>query len=205
MGEQIQSRTENINDISLPVNCKESCTHICRSRWKIVLLGQAVALVAAIANACSFTLVYNLQVQLPVTELFLLYMTLMIIHLRSFQGPRNNRLETDDSDHRRPMYKFPGTSLDLCAPWWSYGLISLLDVLANSATILSFRYTSLVSTSLLGSLTIPSVMLISWVGFHRHFSLYHFVGAALCLVGGTMTLLLDSNQDKSSVTLNVDE
>ena len=130
--------------------------------WKILLMGQGIALVAASANACSFALIYNLKVDLPIFELFLLYLTLALLHV----GPvlsRNTNTKGDLSTVRDVQLlqsggavklALFGTKIKLHVSWWVYGLVALLDVLANLSTLLSFRYTSLMSTSLLGSLKI---------------------------------------------------
>lgn len=169
--------------------------------WKILLMGQGIALVAASANACSFTLIYNLKVDLPISELFLLYLTLALVHVRPVLSRNSNskgeHSTSIDSNQSQPgvaaKYTIFGSRIKLHVAWWVYGLAALLDLLANLSTLLSFRYTSLTSASLLGSLTIPSVMLVSRLFMGRVFSSHHFVGAALCLLGGTMTVWLDTS------------
>lgn len=185
--------------------------------WQVLLLGQGIALVAASANACSFTLIYNLGVQIPMTELFITYALLALIHVRQMLRKRH-KTEVSMTMGRHyvqgrvtPLATtsttliptsennlLPGSRIKLHVPWWVYTIVSLLDVLANFSTLLSFRYTSLTSTSLLGSLTIPSVMVVSWLLLGRIFSTNHYVGVALCLVGGIMTVWLDSSSSNSS-------
>ena len=180
--------------------------------WQILLMGQGIALVAASANACSFALIYNLKVDLPISELFLLYLTLALLHVRPLLSRNRNtkgELSSAIGVHllqpgAAAKHTVFGTRIKLHVSWWVYALVALLDVLANLSTLLSYRYTSLMSTSLLGSLTIPSVMLVSRVFMGRVFSSHHFIGVALCMLGGTMTVWLDtsnsSNMDSNSRT-----
>jgi drug/metabolite transporter (DMT)-like permease len=170
--------------------------------WKILLFGQFIALVAASANACSFTLIYNLGVEIPMTELFITYSILALFHVgrvrakskddaATIAGPAPTAIAAPATQY----YYLPYTSrrIRLHVPWWIYGCVSLLDVMANFMMLISFRYTSLMSTSLLGSLTIPSVMVVSWLLLGRVFYAPHYMGVALCLLGGTMTVWLDMN------------
>jgi drug/metabolite transporter (DMT)-like permease len=193
------------------INTSPSVDHI--GHWKILLMGQGIALIAASANACCFTLIYNLKVDVPISELFLLYLTLALIHVRpvlSRNGNTKGELSTSiDGNQSQPgvaaKHTLFGSRIKLHVAWWVYGLVALLDLLANLSTLLSFRYTSLTSASLLGSLTIPSVMLVSRLFMGRVFSSHHFVGTFLCMLGGTMTVWLDTSSsimDNNSKTGN---
>jgi drug/metabolite transporter (DMT)-like permease len=159
--------------------------------WKILLFGQLIAFVAASANACSFVLTYNLKVSLPMTEMFIVYLCLCLCYLgamrRKADSPKTVLAEGESPSN----YTLPLTRIRLHIPWWIYMGVATMDLGANYMTLLSFRYTSLMSTSLLGSLTIPSVMIVSCLLLHRVFRAPHYIGVCLCILGGTMTVWLD--------------
>ena len=80
--------------------------------------------------------------------------------------------------------------------------MSLLDVFPNWLTLISFRYTSLTSTTLLGSLTVPSTMFFSRHILSKIFRPHHYIGVLLCIIGGSLTIYMDSfvNDDDDSTT-----
>ena len=80
-------------------------------------------------------------------------------------------------------------------PWWVYLCLSLLDVIPNFMTLISLRYTTLTSTTLLGSLTGPSTMLFSRFILGRRFGKLHYLGVLLCVLGGGLTVWGDYQQD----------
>lgn len=160
--------------------------------WNLycLLLGQGIALCAASANASSFTLEYHLGVSLPLFNMTIMYF-LLSFHLRH---PRRKKGESHETMQPTTIHhhRLPCTMLQLHIPWWNYLLISILDVEANYMTLLSFRYTSLTSTTLLGSLTVPSTMVFCrLLGLATKFRGAHYMGVCLCLLGGTMTVWSD--------------
>jgi solute carrier family 35 protein F1/2 len=162
--------------------------------WKILLFGQFIALVAASGNAFSFTLIYTLGIEIP---LLVMNLTYFVLALSFLQRVRHDSLKDEGADQQERRYKLPFSSITIHVPWWVYVLIAFLDVEANFLILMSFRYTSLTSTTLLGSLMIPSVMVISWLLLSRQFRVPHFLGVALCIVGGTMTVFIDGDQSHS--------
>lgn len=188
-------------------------------QWQVLLFGQFIAIAAASVNASSYTLEYNLGVVLPIFQMSIMYMI-----LSSYLCCRGGNSHDDDDDHVkcslneadddiavRPIepspnptqacYTLPILKLKLRIPWWTYFLMSLLDVEANYMVLVSLKFTSLTSTTLLGSLTVPSVMICSRYILARHFFKHHYVGVCLCLLGGTVMVwsdLLGNDDDTSS-------
>jgi solute carrier family 35, member F1/2 len=80
-----------------------------------------------------------------------------------------------------------------------YFCISLLDIIPNIMALYSFRYSSLTSTTLLGSLTVPSTMLFSKCILRKVFSCHHYVGVLLCVLGGTLTVYMDAWGDDDDI------
>eukprot|EP00977_Amphora_coffeiformis_P004022 scaffold804_cov165-Amphora_coffeaeformis.AAC.1 len=64
--------------------------------------------------------------------------------------------------------------------------------------LVSFHYTSLTSTTLLGSLTVPSTMVFSMRILSRSFGKYHYVGVLLCVIGGGLTVWADFDKQSDS-------
>jgi drug/metabolite transporter (DMT)-like permease len=101
---------------------------------------------------------------------------------------------TNDRENRH--FLLLGTWIPLCIPWWQYLGMSLLDVFPNVLTLWSYHYTTLTSTTLLGSsLIVPSTMIFARCLLKRRFGLYHVAGVCLCIVGGAVTVYLDVDQD----------
>ena len=157
-------------------------------RWLPLLYGQAIALVVSSMNAASYTLSYHNHVNTQLFQLFFMYL-LLSVHILF----RERKGRQDGWSHRLPF-----TSICLQMPWWKYMLLSMMDVIPNFMQLVSFQYTSLTSTTLLGSLTVPSTMLVSRVVLSRTFGKSHYVGVVLCLVGGGMTIWTDFDGDTST-------
>lgn len=155
-----------------------------RSKWFALLFGQLIALLASSMNAASFTLNQHFGLDTQFFQMFWLYLLLSLhLFVRKERPP-----STDPSE---ASYTLPGTRIRLRIPWWIYLIISILDVFPNFMTLLSLRYTSLTSTTLLGSLTVPSTMFFSRHILAKVFTPYHYAGVCLCLAGGILTIWSD--------------
>ena len=164
---------------------RSKSTTVPRTKWASLALGQVIALVAAGMNATAYTLSNHYGVQIQLFQMFWMYL-LLSLHLTC-------REPTTDTSHW-----LPGLRLPLRVPWFIYLLISMLDVLPNFIQLVSFRFTSLTSTTLLGSLTVPSTMLFSYYLLAKQFQLPHYVGVCLCVAGGLLTGWSDANGSSTS-------
>jgi solute carrier family 35 protein F1/2 len=160
-----------------------------KSQWYPLIVGQIIALLASSMNASSFTLNQHFGLDTQFFQMFWFYL-LLSLHLFA----RKERPPTTD-DSSDPCYTLPGTRIRLRIPWWSYLIISMLDVFPNFMTLLSLRFTSLTSTTLLGSLTVPSTMFFSRHILAKAFTRYHYAGVCLCLAGGILTVWSDVDHD----------
>ena len=79
----------------------------------------------------------------------------------------------------------------LHSPWYFYALLAFLDVQANYFVVLSFRYTAAINSTILGSLSILSVMMTSRFLLGRVFQRNHFVGALFCILGASCIVSSD--------------
>lgn len=76
-----------------------------------------------------------------------------------------------------------------------------MDVGPNFMTLLSLSYTSLTSTTLLGSLTVPSTMLVCRFLLGKVYKPNHYVGVMMCMTGGSLIIWADLNRSNSDATL----
>lgn len=150
-----------------------------RNKWLVLLFGQGIALVAASQNAASFTLEYGMGKVFPGFLMLHTYLILSV-HLWFTDPP------TDDESFRVPM-----TSIQIRTPWWYCLFLSMLDVIPNYLTLLSLKHTSLTSSTLLGSLTAPSIMLACHLLLRKSYRPAHYLGALLCIGGGLLTVWTD--------------
>lgn len=164
--------------------------HTNHNKYSALLIGQLIALVASSMNAASYTLNQHFGLETQFFQMFWMYL-LLSLHL--FMSMRKELTSTTTS--QETPYTLPGTRIRLHVPWWIYMAMSLLDVLPNFLTLLSFRYTSLTSTTLLGSLTVPSTMFFSRHLLAKLFSTRHYLGVCLCLAGGILTVWSDVDDD----------
>jgi drug/metabolite transporter (DMT)-like permease len=192
------------------------------------LFGQAIAFIAASMNASSYVLVSKHSVQTRLFQLFFVYL-LLSMHLFCRPKPQyakpedcNDDIDCDAVVHPVPLsndivseesiddaaiprddtpYPFPLLPRwRLRIPWYYYLGISILDVTPNLLALCSFQYTSLTSTTLLGSLAVPSAMFFSRLGLGRVFVRHHYVGVLLCVLGGGWTVYMDTAQDGVDTT-----
>jgi len=158
-----------------------------KNRIRNLLFGQAIAFVACSQNVLSFTLESKLGLAFPNLFLCPAY---VLLSLYLFCG----RVDLPACDYRVPL-----TSIGLRVSFAYYLGLSLLDIGPNYLILLALQKTSLTSVSLLGSLTIPSTMMACRWLLQQKFSTHNFLGVALCLCGGIITVL----SDRGNTTLAV--
>jgi solute carrier family 35 protein F1/2 len=78
---------------------------------------------------------------------------------------------------------------------WAYLGIAILDVEANYATVMSFKYTTLTSAAVFDNMAIPSAMVLSRLFLKRKYVWLHLVGVMICLGGITVNVLIDYKND----------
>lgn len=171
--------------------CKESRSRTQKSGIYALVFGQMVTLFSISQSAASFTLEYGFGKVFP---FFLLFGTYLILSLHLIFP---NAVSSDE-----PMYNLPLTPFRLRKPWWYYLGLSFLDVSPNYFTLLALQHTSLTSTTLLGSLSVPSTMLFSWIFLRKRYKAVHFIGIALCLTGGFFTIWIDATAVTNSSPTN---
>lgn len=194
---------------------------------KLILFGQSIALSLACCSAASSTLQSMKGVEnLPLLQISAGYFFLGCIHLfrmkREQKGTNDDHFcddemgyeihETKQLIHRNSntlsydtlqnKAKNKGSTKkwypQLHSPWYFYALLAFLDVNANFSAVLSFKYTSLISSNILTSLSILSVMLSSRIILSKRFTQRHLIGAFVCIIGASMIVSSDIFQESSN-------
>jgi solute carrier family 35 protein F1/2 len=164
-----------------------------RQKWQSLLFGQLIALIATSQNAASFTLEYGMGIVFP---FFLMLNTYIILALHLFFVDQSSEDSTGERCHTLPF-----TNVKLKFPWWVYLCLSIMDVGPNFMTLLSLSYTSLTRTTLLGSLTVPSTMLVCRFLLGKVYKPHHYVGVMMCMTGGSLIMWADLNRSNFDATL----
>eukprot|EP00752_Nemacystus_decipiens_P002872 g2673.t1 len=95
-----------------------------------------------------------------------------------------------------PMMVRRRGSLNLQLPWFRYAFYSLVDVEANTLSVLAFRYTSITSVAMLDAFSIPAVMFLSCFLLRAQYTQMHVVGVTFCLIGLGLTVISDLQGDE---------
>ena len=178
---------------SISVTEHESFSNFRSKYWVALCFGQCIAILAASTNAASFSLSSRYGVNTQFFQMFLMYI-LLSFHLM-WKRPHEASPMMNDQEDMNAMdetdHKLPFTNIRLRVPWWIYLIMSFLDVFPNYLALFSYHYTSLTSTTLLGSLATPATMLFSKYILARVYRGHHFFGVGMCLLGGSITIWSD--------------
>ena len=144
------------------------------SHHKAILLGQLLALIIA-TTASSSTALARSGISFPALQSSLNYFLLAVVYTIVRLKKNGNAL-----------------NLSIALPWWQYAAIAFLDVEANFLVVLSFRYTSLTSVTLLDCWSIPVALALTRILSLAAYRKGHYGGAALCVLG--LALLVATDQ-----------
>ena len=81
--------------------------------------------------------------------------------------------------------------------WRSYALFALLDVEANYCVVKAYQYTNITSIQILDCVTIPVVMLLSYLVLRVRYERLHYVGVLTCM-GGLAAIIAADFETKNS-------
>ncbi|XP_042510065.1 solute carrier family 35 member F2-like [Macadamia integrifolia] len=135
----------------------------------LLFLGQVVSFNLAITAFCSSLLV-DLGVYLPLTQSLFNYALLALVYGCVLLYRRQR----------------------LLVPWYWYIPLGFIDVQGNYLVIKAFQYSSITSVTILDCWTIPWVMILTWIFIKTRYSLWQFLGAAVCVAGLGLVLLSDA-------------
>ena len=181
------------------------------SNFKILLFGQGMALCLACCSMASAQLQSMSGTQkMPLFQVSFGYFLLQYHIIQMMRSTNNENKMEDGKDEEdllnentrliessssvssislEPEYRLG--FLRLHSSWRYYALIAFLDVQANYFVILSFRYTAVVNSTILTSLSVVSVMLNSRIILKRIFKTRHFIGSILCILGASWIVSMD--------------
>ena len=194
--------------------------------WKKILFGQTLSISLACCSAASAELVKMPGVKnMPLFQIsggyFFLSLCLLFLdnsksrdktdvhcgeESRKLLGTCQDDTQTlqihapipsQNEDKKLSVYRVPLTSLYTLSPWYKYAMLAFLDVQANLFIVLSFRFTTITSTTLLSSLSVLSAMVASSYIMKRKFQTNNKLGAILCIIGASMVVLSDASAGKS--------
>jgi solute carrier family 35, member F1/2 len=155
------------------------------SQWQTLLFGQALALIACAVNASGFSLAYQYGVR---TQFFQLFWTYLILSFHLL-------LRSDIKASEEGFAVLGISTIRLRLPLWKYLVMAVMHVLPNVLVLLSFKYTSLSNSILLGSLCVPSVMFFSRLLLKTRFCRNQYLGVLLCVLGGALIVYSDAVAD----------
>ncbi|PSS01376.1 Solute carrier family 35 member like [Actinidia chinensis var. chinensis] len=148
-------------------------------RWKgngallrilyVLFLGQVVSFVMSLMSFAA-SLIANLGVDTPLTLSFFSYLALALVYGSILLYRRQK----------------------LLVPWYWYVVLGFVDVQGNYLVNKAFQYSSITSVTLLDCWTIAWVILLTWFLLGTRYSLWQFLGAALCVLGLGLVLISDA-------------
>ncbi|KAL8154448.1 hypothetical protein V2J09_012208 [Rumex salicifolius] len=147
----------------------------CRKNEKVVhllialCLGQVVSFVMALMSFSSSYLA-DLGVDAPLTQSFFMYLSLAVVYGSIMLYRRKKFL----------------------VPWYYYILLGFVDVQGNYLVNKAYQYSSITSVTLLDCWTIPWVFILTWFFIGTRYSIWQYVGAAICIVGLGLIFLSDA-------------
>ncbi|KAJ1963697.1 hypothetical protein IWQ62_003138 [Dispira parvispora] len=148
--------------------------------FKILLLGQLLALCITSTTVCSNKLAQNYNVSIPTTQSLFNYVLLALVYVPF------------------TIYRYGW------AKWWQvlrrrgwvYFLFSVVDVEGNYFVVKAYQYTSLLSAMLLDTWAIPVVVLLSFLLLRMRFHKCQYLGVVICLVGMGLLVTADALMDR---------
>ncbi|XP_024966087.1 solute carrier family 35 member F1-like [Cynara cardunculus var. scolymus] len=140
--------------------------------WRVlyaVLLGQLTSFSMALVSFSS-SLSANLGVNAPFTLSFFSYLALTLV-FGSILLYRRQKLHIS---------------------WYWYVLLAIVDVHGSYLFNKAYQFSSITSVTILDCATIVWVIILTWLFLGTKYSLWQFLGAALCVTGLCLVLLSDS-------------
>lgn len=140
--------------------------------WRVLyalFLGQVVSFLMSLMSFTS-SLVANLGVDTPLTLSFFSYLALALVYGSILLYRRHK----------------------LLVPWYWYVVLGIVDVQGNYLVNKAYQYSSITSVTLLDCWTVAWVIVLTWFFLGTRYSLWQFVGAALCVVGLGLVLVSDA-------------
>ncbi|XP_038047371.1 solute carrier family 35 member F2-like [Patiria miniata] len=149
---------------------------------KVFLGGQVLSLLICGTAITSQLLHDRYAVSAPTAQSFLNYLLLAIVYCIALCCRK------DRQDNFYHVF---------LSRWWQYILVALVDVEANYLVVKAYQFTTLTSVQLLDCITIPVVLILSFVILRVSFRINHIVGVMICIIGVPLMIWADSILGKS--------
>jgi len=162
-----------------------------KRKWKTLLFGQILSLLLAANGSANASLDFECNISVPNFQVGLMYLFLSF-HLFFI---RTVSRSSDDMANAHLLCK--GKIATKGSPIL-YLAMAFLDAQGNFLTILAFRFTTLMSVSLIDAAAIPSAMFFSWLILGRKYKPAHLFGSLICILGVAMNILGDYQNDNEA-------
>jgi len=194
-------------------------------KLQMLFYGQFISFLLSASGATNDVLVHSCNFYAPTFQMACVYAMLALLfyilpkcrHLPNTKffttssdtivnvtGEEIQEDEEEDDDHPNDLPRSSTNRYTTTTILYYYYLrifiVALCDVEANYLAYLSYQYTSFTSVTLLMSLSIPSTMISSVVLLKRHYTKYHYLGASICFIGSSLTVLSDTNKTEDAST-----
>ncbi|KAK3405822.1 hypothetical protein EUGRSUZ_K02054 [Eucalyptus grandis] len=144
-------------------------SHLTVRTLYLLFLGQVASFALALSSFTS-SLIADLGVDAPLTQMLLVYLGLALV----YGGVMLYR-------RRR-----------LLVPWYWYLILGCVDVQGNYLVNKAYQYSSITSVTLLDCWTIVWVVALTWIFLGTRYSLWQLLGAALSVLGLGFVMLSDA-------------
>ena len=156
-------------------------------RWQIVIFGQVLSVLLSVMWASQATLYLKCKWNAPAFSCFWAYLLLSFHTIPlMWKGRTIRKGFTDESETRW----FLGIVPLKASPWVYFGM-ALLSFYGNYCYLLAVSLTTVTSLSLVDAISVPTAMILSHCFLRRRYKKLHFLGAALCLTGVAIGVIVD--------------
>ncbi|KAJ4705184.1 solute carrier family 35 member F1-like [Melia azedarach] len=144
-------------------------SHVTLRTLYLLFLGQLLSFTLALTSFSS-SFIADLGVDAPVTQTAFTYFSLALVYGGILLYGRQR----------------------IRVAWYWYLLLGFVDVQGNFLVNKAYQFSSITSVTLLDCWTIAWAMILTWVFLGTRYSLWQFLGAALCVLGLGLVLLSDA-------------
>ncbi|GAB4856435.1 hypothetical protein Ancab_040490 [Ancistrocladus abbreviatus] len=135
----------------------------------VLLFGQLISFITAIMSFSSSFLA-KLGVDAPLTQSFFTYLSLAFVY-GAIMLYRRKRL---------------------LVPWYYYLILAFADLHGTYLVNKAYQFSSITTVSLLGGSGIVWIIILTWIFLGTRYSLWQYIGAAICFLGLGLIFLSDA-------------
>lgn len=173
------------DNVSLPEKIKKDAEMY--SRWQILAFGQGLSVLLAVMWGSQSMLYLRCHWNFPAFSCGWAYALLSFFLIPLIKKGRAIRNGSTTS----PVSSWFLSVIPLHTSPWVYLGIAFLSFYGNYCYLLAVEYTTVTSVSLVDALSIPTAMILSHVFLRRRYQRLHLLGAALCITGVMLGMVVD--------------